>query len=511
MDNFHCSHDDPLFNHASLRLAIFSNSILLEFDYRRKMSILRNNLLFLYLVVSIYISWSEANLGVSVNDPCSSNPCWNAGLCSTNGSVFTCSCQQGFSGQKCEFHITDCPVNKCVNGICKLSKAGTPECFCTPGFTGKFCDINEDECASQPCKNGALCVDEINGYKCVCKGDSYGHHCEIHERDIMQCVARCDEEPCWRNYSVVVPVIWGYGDSICSTSHSCFGGENNTEANLYDTFVAVQLKPLQIQVGDTLNFTADEEIVAYVDGFVPHHVVAANGSYAFLACNESNGIPLVNKPTNSVVVGLDILNLGTKYFIANIDSTFRCDFGLRLNVSVKESNCKAPLSSEICSGRGQCSTNFSLPDFRCRCCGGFRGEFCEKVDYCFSKPCKNNAVCQNRESSADGNTHVCICEPGYEGRDCSEIKDLCVSSPCLNGGRCIPKVNNFTCQCARGFSGRNCEVDIDECLHNPCMHGASCVDGVGSFSCHCPAGFTGINLFISSCGNIVLASKIHYQ
>lgn len=439
----------------------------------------------------VFITESEAALGVSA-DPCSPDPCWNGGVCSANGSAFICNCQHGFSGQKCQLRSTDCPVNSCVNGICRLDKAGAPQCFCTPGFAGKLCDINQDECASSPCKNGALCVDEVNGYKCVCKDDTYGHHCEIHQSEIQQCIARCDQEPCWRNYSFSVPVLWGYEESICSTKHSCFGGENDTEANVYDTFVEVQLMPLQIQVGDTLNFTADEEIVAYAGGFVPHHVIAADGAKAFLGCNESNGIPLVHKPTNSVVVDVDVLKLGINYFIANIDSTFRCDFGLRLNVSVKENNCKAPSSSEICSSRGQCTTNFTTPQYRCKCCGGFRGEFCEKVDYCFSKPCKNNATCQNMEGSADGTTHVCICLPGYEGRDCSRVTDMCVSVPCMNGGRCVPMVNNFTCHCPRGFTGRNCEVNINECASLPCMNGGTCLDGIGEFSCSCPMGFTGI-------------------
>lgn len=451
--------------------------------------LLRSQFFWCFVVGFAWISQSETSLGVDAN-PCSPNPCWNAGMCSSSGSSFTCSCQQGFSGQKCELRSTDCPVNPCVNGICMLDKAGKPLCFCTPGFTGENCTIDEDECASGPCKNGALCFDEVNGYKCVCKDDTYGRHCEINQNEIRQCIARCDQEPCWRNYSSAVPVVWGYEESICSTKHSCFGGENDTEASVYDTFVAVQLKPLQIQVGDMLNFTADNEIVAYVSGFVPHHVVAADGAKAFLGCNESNGIPLVNKPTNSVVVGLDILKPGINYFIANIDSTFRCDFGLRLNVSVKENNCKANSSSEICSGRGQCTTNFTIPHYRCKCCGGFRGEFCEKVDYCFSKPCKNNAACQNMESSADGSTHVCICLPGYEGRDCSRIKDMCVSAPCVNGGHCVPMVNNFTCHCPRGFTGRNCEVNINECASMPCVNGI-CVDGVGAYSCSCPAGFTG--------------------
>lgn len=453
-----------------------------------------HQLLWCLVVASFYISRSKGNFGVSVN-PCSPNPCWNGGLCSANGSSYTCSCQQGFSGQKCEVRSTDCQVNPCVNGICRLDKVGASKCYCTPGFTGKLCDINEDECASRPCKNGALCVDEVNGYKCVCQDDTYGRHCEIHQTEIQQCIQGCDQEPCWRNYSVAVPVTWGYGQlSICSTSHSCFGGENDTTTNVYDTFVEVQLKPLQIQMGDTLNFTADEEIVAYVDGFVPHHVVAADGAKAFLGCNETNGIPIVNKPTNSVVVGLGILKPGINYFIANIDSTFRCDFGLRLNVSVKENKCSSPSTNVTCSGRGQCTTNFTTSHFRCKCCGGFRGAFCEKIDYCFSKPCQNNALCQNLESSADGSTHVCICQPGYEGRDCSRVTDMCVCAPCLNGGQCVPMVNNFTCNCPRGFTGRNCEVDINECASNPCFNGGACVDGDGSFSCNCLAGFTGNHL-----------------
>lgn len=426
----------------------------------------------------------------ATGNPCSPNLCWNGGLCSTNGSSFTCSCPQGFRGQKCEYRSTDCQVNPCVHGICRLDKSGKPECYCTPGFTGQRCEIDHNECASEPCKNGALCIDEVNGYKCICNGDTYGRHCEIHQSEVQQCIQRCDQEICWRNYSTTVGVTWGYNPGICSTSHSCFGGENDTESNIYDTFVEVQLKPLQIQAGDTLNFTADAEIVAYANGFVPHHVVATDGAKAFLACNESNGIPIVNKPTNSVVVGLDILTPGLHYFIANIDSTFRCHFGLRLNVSVKENKCVAPASNLTCSERGQCTTNFTTSDFSCKCCGGFRGDYCEKVDYCFSKPCKNNAECQNLDTAVDGNTHVCICQPGYEGRDCSHVTDMCLSSPCAHGGQCLPRVNNFTCDCPKGFMGRYCEIDVNECESNPCLNGA-CVDRPGEFLCNCLAGFTG--------------------
>ena len=38
-----------------------------------------------------------------VGDPCADNPCLNGGICiATNYGGFTCQCQPGYSGQRCE-------------------------------------------------------------------------------------------------------------------------------------------------------------------------------------------------------------------------------------------------------------------------------------------------------------------------------------------------------------------------------------------------------------------------
>lgn len=92
--------------------------------------------------------------------------------------------------------------------------------------------------------------------------------------------------------------------------------------------------------------------MVYVDGFVLYCVVIINEVNVFLICNESNGILFVNKFMDSVFVGLDILNIGKYYFIVNIDFIFCCDFGLWLNVSVKENNCRFLFISEMCFGWG---------------------------------------------------------------------------------------------------------------------------------------------------------------
>jgi EGF-like domain len=43
------------------------------------------------------------------------------------------------------------------------------------------------------------------------------------------------------------------------------------------------------------------------------------------------------------------------------------------------------------------------------------------------------------------------------GAFCEDIKDICQSNPCLNGGSCIGSVEFYLCSCQLGYSGENCE------------------------------------------------------
>ncbi len=51
-------------------------------------------------------------------------------------------------------------------------------CTCNAGYTGNRCQTEINECASNPCMNGGVCTDLVNKYTCACNEPYYGHRCE---------------------------------------------------------------------------------------------------------------------------------------------------------------------------------------------------------------------------------------------------------------------------------------------------------------------------------------------
>lgn len=79
------------------------------------------------------------------------------------------------------------------------------------------------------------------------------------------------------------------------------------------------------------------------------------------------------------------------------------------------------------------------------------------IDYCDPNPCMNDGACINETAG-----YSCQCKQGFQGNDCSEIKDddACTSNPCMNGGNCTVTLagfqSGFRCDCAQGYSGKVC-------------------------------------------------------
>jgi len=161
----------------------------------------------------------------------------------------------------------------------------------------------------------------------------------------------------------------------------------------------------------------------------------------------------------------------------------------------------------------------------CTCNGGYRGNWCSYVDYCYSSPCQHGGSCFNSGSSGytcsctsnylgtscqylnlctlgvclhggtcsnpTNATYACNCSnTGYTGTNCS-VPD-CTGSPCQNGGACLNATLGYTCNCTgTGFNGTNCTSIINNCPGNQCQNGGTCVNIVNGYNCTCPTNFNG--------------------
>ncbi|CDS40869.1 fibropellin Ia [Echinococcus multilocularis] len=176
------------------------------------------------------------------------------------------------------------------------------------------------------------------------------------------------------------------------------------------------------------------------------------------------------------------------------------------------------------------------------CLPGFRGQFCEKPDACFYKPCIPGAECVNVDTPTGYN---CICG-GSEDAHCYAGYNPCVPSPCENQGQCVrtgEKHNAFTCNCPIQWSGKLCHVQRSPCevasqkLANAdlqdlfgmykkdnyssggnsisrsvsvCKNGGICVDLMEDFKfiCNCTSGWKGELCTIPDWTNAIIAGCV---
>eukprot|EP00494_Astrolonche_serrata_P032100 UN32369 len=71
-----------------------------------------------------------------------------------------------------------CEPNPCNYGICMKSDESLFSCSCWDGYEGDRCNEEVNECRGNPCERG-LCIDGINSYECDCPTRYDGEHCEI--------------------------------------------------------------------------------------------------------------------------------------------------------------------------------------------------------------------------------------------------------------------------------------------------------------------------------------------
>ncbi|KRY89825.1 Cadherin-related tumor suppressor [Trichinella pseudospiralis] len=137
--------------------------------------------------------------------------------------------------------------------------------------------------------------------------------------------------------------------------------------------------------------------------------------------------------------------------------------------------------------------------YRCDCSSTYTGEFCETtVDRCAVNSCLNGGTCFHDELQLKTR---CLCPEGYEGSRCENDVDECaISKPCQNNAHCENTDGSYRCICVAGYFGSKCEMPIDRCASNPCLNGGTCVADFDGYKCRCSYAYTGRNCEISSYG-----------
>nr|XP_034194420.1 sushi, von Willebrand factor type A, EGF and pentraxin domain-containing protein 1-like [Osmia lignaria] len=156
------------------------------------------------------------------------------------------------------------------------------------------------------------------------------------------------------------------------------------------------------------------------------------------------------------------------------------------------SNCELYIDECVvnpCLNNGTCVSTEN--DYTCECKHGFEGEFCEiAMNHCDPSPCMEGSTCKNINE-----TWQCFCKPGFLGRYCNLLP--CDWLPCNENSYCINIEErnatrmSYRCECIDGYIGENCTTRIDHCKNDPCLNNGKCVNGVFNYTCVCSVPFTG--------------------
>lgn len=110
---------------------------------------------------------------------------------------------------------------------------------------------------------------------------------------------------------------------------------------------------------------------------------------------------------------------------------------------------------------------------------------CSGAPMCSQHPCFNNGSCRDLF-----NHYSCDCAPGWQGENCQDDDDECISKPCIHG-TCKNLPGEYLCQCNQGYQGRHCDEDVDECQELHCENTGTCVNTMGGYTCICPPAYSG--------------------
>ncbi len=91
-------------------------------------------------------------------------------------------CAEFYDGTSCE-NFNQCLSQSvsCNHGYC-VDGEGFATCSCDPGYTGERCEVDIDDCAAVNCSGNGVCVDGVNSFNCQCVSEFTGELCSVEEQ-----------------------------------------------------------------------------------------------------------------------------------------------------------------------------------------------------------------------------------------------------------------------------------------------------------------------------------------
>lgn len=187
---------------------------------------------------------------------CATAPCHNSGRCNQfNSTNYECNCSERFTGELCEIEIGSCTMDYCHNGGTCIETDRRPVCECVPGFVGEFCETRQNYCSNEPCESGQ-CTNNVDSFECKCPPGVIGRRCHLRP---------CDYLPCHRNAECVnLPILGATRRSyrcVCPTGlkgDACNEPRSACESNPCKN--NGECSALALRNATAINFEIDEDI-----------------------------------------------------------------------------------------------------------------------------------------------------------------------------------------------------------------------------------------------------------
>lgn len=456
---------------------------------------------------------------------CEDSPCVHGNCTNKAGGAFSCSCEPGYEGERCENEINECNLNLCSNNATCIDKIADFECVCASGYNGTYCD--HSLCENVDCNHGSC-----NNGACICDDTYTGQYCNVS-------VNECVQTPCGENSISCLDPNPGPNNFICTCDHYHEGDRcENPKQECLHSPCGIGGTCLDIDRGFQCTCESGYEVVSHPT--MPYGTTCQNiddcGPCEHGTCedgiNEYTCICDFGWQGKSCADNVDPCHGHLCYNGATCvpDGTdYTCD-------------CAQGYEGQFCSANvddcvGKCGVNGSFYDcvdllngYLCDCpsdmtfyngecvCGlgrGFNGTYCEmcsaptfNMDYDLS-PCEfqicpdgHGIVKAHVFNITDNQTNCERCEDGYYSDGTHECRNenecRLGENPCGNG-RCVDTDGGYRCECDSGFfeitgNGDAACVLEDPCSPNPCFTGFLCQPSLiveDGYRCVCPEGWEG--------------------